>query len=409
MEYVRLKLDQDRYDFRGEYRFVNSWVESIRGVVGITDYQHEEIEFFEDGDFHVGTLYSNEGYNSRFTLNRTPTGNWSGVYGLQIRDSEFSAIGEEAFIAPSDLRNVGWFGVERYSNGDFTGELGFRFESAEVDPGRCGYDDSVYSLSASGLYGVGENSNFLVGISRSERAPSVEELFANVSMDTCSPPSDDEMLVVHAATGFYEIGNANLESEKSNNIEIGWRHNTDSLSVELNGYYNNIDDYIFLDITGEEHEETGIARHTQQDAKFRGLEGELNYRFGMSDQVNGELSIYGDLVDAELSFGGNLPRIPASKFGSALSLVGDNWTGRVQVTRVNDQDDVSRLEMGTEGYTLVTAYLDYDFSVGGDSALKVFLRGDNLLDDQIRNHASWLKNYSPEPGRGVTLGLRFEY
>ena len=76
---------------------------------------------------------------------------------------------------------------------------------------------------------------------------------------------------------------------------------------------------------------------------------------------------------------------------------------------MNDQDDVSRLEMSTEGYTLVTAYLDYDFSVGGDSALKVFLRGDNLLDDQIRNHASWLKNYSPEPGRGVTRGLRFEY
>ena len=67
MEYVRLKLDQDRYDFRGEYRFVNSWIESIRGTVGVTDYQHEEIEFFEDGDFHVGTLYSNEGYSSRFT------------------------------------------------------------------------------------------------------------------------------------------------------------------------------------------------------------------------------------------------------------------------------------------------------------------------------------------------------
>ena len=60
----------------------------------------------------------------------------------------------------------------------------------------------------------------------------------------------------------------------------------------------------------------------------------------MSDGVNGEVSIYGDLVDAELSVGGNLPRIPASKFGSSLTLFGDNWTGRVQVTKVNDQDDV---------------------------------------------------------------------
>ena len=64
-------------------------------------------------------------------------------------------------------------------------------------------------------------------------------------------------------------------------------------------------------------------------------------------------SIYGDLVDAELSIGGNLPRIPASKFGSALSLFYDNWIGSPSHTS-NDQDDVSRLEMGTDGYTLVT-------------------------------------------------------
>ena len=167
--------------------------------------------------------------------------------------------------------------VERYSGGDFTGELGFRFESAEVDPGRCGYDDDVYSLSASGSYGFAENSNFLVGIpSPNENRPSGGAVHKRLTGHV-QPPSDDEMLVVHAATGFYEIGNAGLESETSNNIEIGWRHDTDTLGVEVNGYYNKIDDYIFLDITGEEHEETGIAQHTQQDAKFRGLEGELSF------------------------------------------------------------------------------------------------------------------------------------
>ena len=79
------------------------------------------------------------------------------------------------------------------------------------------------------------------------------------------------------------------------------------------------------------------------------------------------------------------------------------------MTRVAEQDDVSRFELATDGYTLLSLYADYHIGVGGDSEVKLFVRGDNLLDEEIRNHASMLKNFAPESGRGVTLGLRFEY
>jgi len=409
VEFVRLALDQERYDFKGEYRFQNSWIESIRGTVGITDYEHREIEFFEDGGAEVGTLYSNEGMESRFVLTRRPTGDWSGVYGLQIGDSEFSATGEEAFIAPSDIRNVGLFGVERYSADRFTGELGFRFESADVDPGgRCAYDDSVFSVSASGLYDVNESSNLMISAARSERAPSVEELFSNTSLDTCGRYADDERLVVHAATGLLEIGNPNLETEKSNNIEFGYRLNSGSITGEFSAYFNSINDYIYLDITGEEAEETPIAAYLQQDATFRGFEAELTFTLAQTDSYNGELTLFGDRVNAELDAGGNVPRIPASKFGSEIRFYGDSWSTHLHVTRVNDQEDVGRLELATDGYTLVSIYADYHIAVG-DSEVKLFARGDNLLDEQIRNHASFLKLFSPEPGRGVTVGVRYEY
>ncbi len=406
---MRLALDQQRYDFKGEYRFQNSWIESIRGTVGITDYEHSEIEFFEDGGAEVGTLFSNEGIESRFVLTRKPTGDWSGVYGLQIGDSEFSATGEEAFIAPSDIRNVGLFGVERYSADRFTGELGFRFESADVDPGgRCAYDDSVFSVSASGLYDVNESSNLMFSAARSERAPSVEELFSNTSLDTCGRYADDEQLVVHAATGLLEIGNPNLDSEKSNNIEFGYRLNSGSITGEFSAYYNSIDDYIYLDFTGEEAEETPIAAYLQQDATFSGFEAELTFTLAQNDRYNAELTLFGDRVRADLDAGGNVPRIPASKFGSEIRYYGDNWSTHLHVTRVDDQEDVARLELATDGYTLVSIYADYHIAVG-DSELKLFARGDNLLDEQVRNHASFLKLYSPEFGRGVTLGVRYEY
>ena len=409
VEFVRLALDQERYDFKGEYRFQNSWIESIRGTVGISDYEHREIEFFEDGGAEVGTLYSNEGMESRFVLTRTPTGDWSGVYGLQIGDSEFSATGEEAFIAPSDIRNVGLFGVERYSADRFTGELGFRFESADVDPGgRCAYDENVFSVSASGLYDINGNSNLMLSAARSERAPSVEELFSNTSLDTCGRYADDERLVVHAATGLLEIGNPSLDTEKSNNIEFGYRINSGSITGEFSAYYNSINDYIYLDITGEEAEETPIAAYLQQDATFSGFEAELTFTLAQTDSYNSELTLFGDMVSAELDAGGNVPRIPASKFGSEIRYYGDNWSTHLHVTRVNDQEDVGRLELATDGYTLVSVYADYHIAVG-DSEVKLFARGDNLLDEQVRNHASFLKLFSPEFGRGVTVGVRYEY
>jgi iron complex outermembrane receptor protein len=410
VEYVRLNLDQTRYDFKGMLNFQDSWVQSIQATIGLTDYEHKEIETFEDGGSEVGTLFSNEGFESRFILKRQPTGDWSGVYGLQVSDSEFSALGEEAYIPESDINNLGFFGVERYTRDRFTGELGFRWEAAERDPGSsCAYDEKVMSFSASGLYDVNDNSNFLVAAARSERAPSVEELFSNTALDTCDRIADEEMLVLHAATGLLEIGNANLDEEISTNVEFGYRIHSGPVTGEFSAYYNSIDDYIYLDITGEEIEEQTVASYLQQDARFVGLEAELTWTLLESDNMSGELTLFGDLVNASFDSGGDVPRIPAAKFGTELRYFGDNWSAHVHVTRVDSQDDVGRLELETDGYTLVSIYADYHFNVGENSELKVFARGDNLLDEEIRNHASFLKNYSPEAGRGITVGVRYEY
>ena len=65
-------------------------------------------------------------------------------------------------------------------------------------------------------------------------------------------------------------------------------------------------------------------------------------------------------------------------------------------------------ELATPEYTLLSAYADYHIGLGRDSELKLFIRGDNLLDEEVRTHSSLLKDFSPEPGRAISLGLRFE-
>ncbi len=410
VEFVRIAMEKTRYDLKGEYSFQNSWIDSIRGSVGFTDYEHREIEIFEDGEREVGTFYSNEGAEGRFTLTRTESNNWTGVWGLQFSDTEFSATGEEAFIPRTDINAMGIFGVERYSSGNIIAELGIRIENNDIDPGSsCGFDDSSTSLSGSLLYDLDSDSNLLFGLSRSERAPTVEELFSNTDVATCARKADDEDLILHAATGLLEIGNPLLEKETSRNIELGYRRHAGSVTGELSIYRNEIDDYIFLDVTGEEHEEQPIGTYLARDAKFTGIEGEISFSLFENLTSTLELSLFGDLVRAEFDAGGNVPRIPAAKLGGELRYFGDRWSTHLHLTQVSDQDDAGELELPTDGYTLLSFYADYHWPVANDSELRVFLRADNLLDESVRNHTSFLKNYSPEPGRSVQLGVRFEY
>jgi iron complex outermembrane receptor protein len=39
----------------------------------------------------------------------------------------------------------------------------------------------------------------------------------------------------------------------------------------------------------------------------------------------------------------------------------------------------------------------------------IFLKGTNLLDEEIRNSASFLREIAPEGGRGIQLGVRISF
>lgn len=409
VEAVRIDLEKTRYEARAQLESLFGPFSNLSATVGYTDYEHSELEFFEDGDMEVGTLFENDGFEGRVTVDRGAGQTWAGVYGLQFSATEFSAIGEEAFIPRSDVGSVGLFGVERFSGERTSVELGFRVEEGSVEPANCGSDDTALSLSGSVLYDLNDESNLLFGVSRSERNPTVEELFSNVSVDSCAPVADPESLVLHAATGLLEIGNPDLEKETANNFELGLRKHAGRFTGELSVFHNEIDDYVYLDITGEEFEEQLFARYLAQDATFTGIEGELGITLAQLDSSDIELRLFGDLVRAELDDGENVPRIPAAKFGAELRWIGPNWSAHLHSTRVEEQDRVAALELPTDGYTLLSAYADYHWSLGDRGDLKLYGRAENLLDEEIRNHTSFLKLFAPEPGRSFMLGLCFEY
>ena len=69
------------------------------------------------------------------------------------------------------------------------------------------------------------------------------------------------------------------------------------------------------------------------------------------------------------------------------------------------QDQVAEFESSTGGYTLVN--LDFNYQLATETNdYTLFIRGTNLLDDEVINHTSFIKDIAPQAGRSITLGVR---
>src|SRR3546814_20634205 len=95
-----VKLRSERFDIRSEYEDPLPGFEKVRFRLSFTDYEHDEIEHDE-----VATTFSNKAHELRFELAHKPIGPLRGAFGVQHSESQFSAVGEEAFLPESETRN----------------------------------------------------------------------------------------------------------------------------------------------------------------------------------------------------------------------------------------------------------------------------------------------------------------
>jgi iron complex outermembrane receptor protein len=411
---VRIDMEQTRYELKGGME-LSGFFNSFKAQLAYTDYEHQEIEIeleeheeeeeHEEGEEehgHEGTLFTHEGFDSRFTLTHGEADGWQGVMGLQAQVREFATDGEEGYIQPVDITNIGVFVVESVTQDAWVYEFGGRLEqqTTELSSG-CDHSETTFSGSASALYQANTENNLYVAASVSQRAATEEELYSNIDSTTCG--FFDE-LVEHAATGRIELGNPDLDTETSQNIEFGWRKHSGQWTGEVNAYYNQVSDYIYAAFTEDEE----VITYAQEDATFYGVEAEISAHLLDYDEEHLDFSVFGDYVVGELDVGGDVPRMVPARFGAQLSWVASNWTARIRATEVFEQDNTAANETSTDGYTLVQAYADYHLG-GGNYDWVVYLRGNNLLDEEIRDHTSFIKNAAPAAGIGVDIGTRISF
>ncbi|MCC2681664.1 MAG: TonB-dependent receptor [Nitrosospira multiformis] len=401
----KIDLKQTRYDLAGELDKPMVGFERLKVRMGYNDYKHNEIE--STGE--VATRFKNRGLESRAELSHSAVANWNGVFGVQFRNRHFSALGEEIVVPVTNSHSVGVFLVEERNWDRWRLELGSRGEYAAQNPkdGHPSRSFGLYNVSAGVLWKFLDGYGLsLTGI-RGQRAPSTEELYIHGA---------------HHGTATFQSGNNGLRSETTNNVDLALRKTSGMVTWKINIFHNWIGNYIFVrsaDTNGDgvadrvDHEgmldpagEFLVQNFAQGGARFYGAEAETVLTLKPNEI---DLRLFADYVRGKLNNGGNVPRITPLRFGLEFNHRTGPWTSNISATRVMRQNDLAELETSTPGYTMVNMEVSYRIKKTRSNGIRIFLQGRNLLDEEMRVHTSFLKNFAPLPGRALVAGLRGEF
>ena len=403
-----IELEQTRYEARGDIRISVGPYDRLDYGFQQSDYEHTEFE----GDGAPGTRFTAEGWEGRIEAHHRDERH-VGALGLQMIDVDFAAEGDEAFITPSNTRDIGAFIIERYDLGGWGLEGGARFERREVDNATFGareFDNVSGSLGAF----VRPAPRWFIGatLAHTERAPTAMELFSE------GP---------HLATANFEIGDPDLTQEIARSLEVSARFSGERLTVELNLFAIDFEDYIALVERGdvwwldEDTDTSGFApdeasappsadeilpvfNFVQQDATFIG--GEISARLALFEAAgfafSGDAAL--DMVSAEFIGGGHPPRIPPRALTVGFEAENAHWTARLEAVDTAKQTRLAPFETPTDGYTFLNAGLAWRPD-GQAGAWTLRLDGRNLTDELGRVHASFLKDELPLPGRNLRVSV----
>ena len=293
------------------------------------------------------------------------------------------------------------FWVESAEFDEWQIDLGIRYDkirvkALETNAGNMPVkrDFSPLSASVGAIYHFDDSRHLAFNISFAERAPTDQELFA---------------FGPHIATQNFEIGDPTLNNESNLHGEMGYRVHKGQFTGSITLYYDRFNDYIFQLDTGLEEDELPVRQWSQQDASFYGGELELRYDLGRFDSGHWQLFGFADLVRAEFKDNSNVPRIPPVRFGLGADWDLRGWAANVTWINASSHTRIAEYETPTPGYDLLNVELSYLFQSDNRSEWELYLKGHNLLNEEIRNSTSFLKDQAPQIGRNFVLGLRLRY
>jgi iron complex outermembrane receptor protein len=421
---VRASIDQTRWDLRSSLRPAAGPVGMADLRVGYVDFTLEEAE----GDLQP-TRFRNRAVEARLEVGEIALPRAPGTVGLHVVQRDFEARGAEAFVPRSDLTAAGLFFVHEAAVGSFDVEFGARYDHQtirQLEPISCPglgltlsrstarHDNVSVAAAASRQEGWGD---WRVSLARSQRAPEIQELLS------CGP---------HLGTRSYDLAfsldgsGQGLRQETFVTGEAGGAWVAGRFRLDAAVYFSAVDAFIYQrnisdpdagpffnpDRRGFQGRCTtgdncySIFQFTQQDAQLFGGEGRAS--LVVLDGVRRITAFaFADAVRARLADGTDVPRMPPLRVGSGFTVEQGSWLLETVYTRFARQSRSGENEPPTAGYDVVDVSLSWRPAWALGSSL-LFVRGRNLTDAEIRSATSFIREYAPEPGRSIDVGMRWE-
>lgn len=376
-------------------------------------YQNTElIHFGEETEYELQMQLATFTYEAKLQL---PSKSRSAyIFGFQgIHQENTNINNRETILLPNALiNNYSGFSFFQQTFGHFNFQTGLRYDSKSLNSNAVG-DASHPETYRSGL---SKNYGSFSGSLGFTYNPLDELFFRSNLASAYRTPNLAELTSNGPHEAIYELGDETLQPEKSLEIDLSAHWHKKHFTLDLAGFFNRINDYIYQSPTGEKTQ-TGasIYRYMQSDSRLYGGEAGFHVHPSQLSWLHME-STYSWVVGRQDS-GDFLPFIPAHKVNveirgeiERLGIIQDAFA-KVHTNIAFDQNSPAPDETATPGYRL------FDISIGGSlnktkQPLLLSLSVNNVFDTKYIDHLSTLKEVGGfNPGRNFILSLKipFEY
>ncbi len=398
---VDIEMTKFSYALKGEYLPISGLIKTIETDLSINNYNHKEFE----GNGSLGTEFGLVTTSAQANFTHGEVGPFhKGSFGFSMEMQDYAVFGTNT--PDANRYNYASYIIEEMHYSALVLELGLRFDYVRNSPKEADSDSFIgnirtrefpaLSSSLNLIYDLGEGFSIGTILLHSFRAPSLEELYSE------GP---------HLASFSYEIGNPDLDPERSFAKEIFTRWQGSNSYLEVALFHNQFSNFIFAQDTDSTNSRFPSLNNYQFVGNPAILYGfELSTEFEMIKNIVIEASTSYTHAQQEVTSNGStstqaLPQIPPLKVKGAIKYSKNRFDAGTKFTFANKQTRLGEFETPTDSYFLTDIFAQYRFNT--KKLLHTFsLNINNVLNTEYYNHLSRIKDIRAEPGRNISLLYR---
>lgn len=382
--------------------FKNSKLDADLGYIS-----NDRSEFVDSGMANLHMKLKTYNYNVKYYLPKF--GKLESIIGTQGMHQTNTNSGLEYLIPDATTYDFGILGTSNYEWKKSILQAGIRFDTRNITVaehgilGNEGYfqtlDKKFQSFNSSLGFKTNLKKDIILRLNFASgfRAPNLAELTSNG---------------VHEGSNRYEIGNVNLQNEQNFQTDLNLEYRNPHFELFLNGFYNNISNYIFTAPNGNKIDGLDAYDYAQENANLYGGEAGVHFHPHPLDWLHITSSF--ESVTGKKQSGDNLPLIPANKWNNSFKTefkstkyLKDSFAV-LNVEHTLNQNNPGSFETNSNDYTLLNLCFGGKITLG-KIAFDINLNANNLLNKTYISHLSRLKNDGiPNIGRNIVLGINFD-